>query len=42
MKVYNMILMEEDTSAFKILTAKPTGKKTFWGGLGVSGRRILE
>ena len=30
--------MEEDRSAFKILTGKPTGKKPL-GGLGVDGKK---
>ena len=33
--------MEEDSSAFKILTGKPTGND-LWGGVGVDGRTILE
>ena len=33
--------MEEDRSAFTILTGKPTGNRPC-GGLGVDGRTILE
>ena len=33
--------MEEDRSAFKILTGKPTGKRPL-GRLGAEGRTILE
>ena len=33
--------MEEGKSAFKILTGKPTGKRTL-GGLGVDGWTILK
>ena len=34
----HVVRMEEDRSAFKILTGKPD----LWGGLGVDGRTILE
>ena len=37
----NVARMEEGTSAFKILTDKPTGKKPL-GVLGVDGKTILE
>ena len=37
----HVAIMEEGSSAFKILTGKPTGKRPL-GGLGVDGRTILE